>query len=917
SLQDLLDQESIESFSTLVREMLKGNAGRGVQQALLARVNELRNVHLEAKRGAWNFLVPGEPTGEQALAGAVAALEQMELPKTKAGTPVKPWVTARQNLLRFVSNGKWEAICLVGFGKCFFTGATSYYSHPIDEEFRALLTPIMNQVRFEVLSLLVARTSATSEFLDSFEISYQKRKRSTGAYGFEDLPHALAPNTANALPIDERELDMWFRLDGRIDHLLLDEFQDTSPVQWRILAPIAEEITAEGDGSRSFFCVGDAKQSIYSFRQAEPRLLTNLNQLLPALPAPESMVKSYRSSKVVLDTVNLVFEELVNSPVFAHEDHAAHRKGCEDFSRSFATHEAAKDLPGAAFLIEARGPQDEDASYTKADESRLVQERLLERVQLILEESPNASIGILTRTGKVIPAIIHSLRDAGIDASGEGGNVLTDARSVVVMLSILHLADFPDDSAAAFHVGNSAFGVFLGLGPNCDAKERRAKSLELRTSFASLGLASFVSRFHEQVSRDGSWSAWDRARFSQLHDVAFAFEASGEVRPSAFIDHIRVHRVENPGGAAVRVMTIHGSKGLEFEAVLLPEIGGNFASMPPKVLVDRPEPQQLIQRACIPPNKDFNGVAKELQDLYQQDRARAVADDLCVLYVAMTRAARRLELILPVVMPPKSGSKSKAPSMALLLRQRLSTEGNEPGEDGVLWSHEDNSKAWHKSEQQSAPSAPTRAPSLALKLAPTSQQRSMPRRRPSSEEGGGQRSIADAMRSSKGADIGTLTHAILEGLEWSETFDPLAALEHSLLRRAKQEDRDQAAALASRAMESNTIMEALAEGHCRAPAGTEREVLREPKFSLHMEGSLWSSAIDRLVLAREGERVVWAEITDYKTDSVKGDNLHALVDHYRPQLERYAQLIGEIYGLQREAILCRLIFLGAGEVCEV
>ena len=57
--------------------------------------------------------------------------------------------------------------------------------------------------------------------------------------------------------------DIWFRLDGRISHLLLDEFQDTSLMQWKVLRPLAEEIVSDSSGERTFFCVGDVKQSIY------------------------------------------------------------------------------------------------------------------------------------------------------------------------------------------------------------------------------------------------------------------------------------------------------------------------------------------------------------------------------------------------------------------------------------------------------------------------------------------------------------------------------------------------------------------------------------------------------------------------------------------------------------------------------
>ncbi len=100
-----------------------------------------------------------------------------------------------------------------------------------------------------------------------------------------------------------------FRLDGSIEHLLLDEFQDTSCAQWRVFEPLARAIKAKP--SRSFFCVGDVKQAIYAWRGGMSAIFETLQSTLGDLPE-ETLTKSYRSSQPIIDTVNQVFGNLTD-----------------------------------------------------------------------------------------------------------------------------------------------------------------------------------------------------------------------------------------------------------------------------------------------------------------------------------------------------------------------------------------------------------------------------------------------------------------------------------------------------------------------------------------------------------------------------------------------------------------------------
>ena len=598
AMQDVLEATPHDEAIRLLRDLDSGAVGRSVHPNMLKHATDMRPVFLESAEGAWQRVDPGARPADEDLAAASAHLSEPEVPKTGKGQPNKSWVKAVKAVVAAIGDGDWERILTQGLGKAFLTAERKYYGKPIPDALAEALAPIVHRAVYEFLAKLRARNLATHSLMERFESSYSERKRQRGAYRFDDLPLALSPHAASELPIDARELDMWFRLDSRIDHLLLDEFQDTSPIQWRILHKIASEIAADGTGERTFFCVGDAKQSIYGFRQAEPRLLAELPSLLPGLE-PSEIHESYRSSHVVLDTVNRVFSDVEHNAALAHDDVATYLPGARRWQASFQEHLAARDLPGATFLVEAENPGEDEGG--RGPDPLL--KRAVQRAALIAGEAPYASVGILMRERKHIAELIHRLRQAGVDASGEGGSALTDSEAVLAFVSLLHLADHPGDSAAAFHIASSRLGGVLDLAMDAGPERRHELAREVRVRLIGEGLGAFCSDMGRQIAADGRWSSWDKARFEQLCELAFAFDAKAGLRTSDFVDHVRSERVESPSGARVRVMTIHGSKGLEFDAVILPELHKRLIGQRERLLVDRPRPEGLIRTVCVSPRK--------------------------------------------------------------------------------------------------------------------------------------------------------------------------------------------------------------------------------------------------------------------------------------------------------------------------
>ena len=894
-----------EDFAALLRELqTDGGAKRSVLFSMKGVVDRARAIFLESEREAWlRVNTPPAPAAEE-LAGALAAIESCPLPTNKSGEPDSRWAKAHGLLLTRAREGRWKELLGNGiFGK-HLSGDGEYYKKPIPEAYRVALEVLCAAAAHDLLARLAERNRRAHDLLGRHEQALAAIKRQRGIYAFEDLPRALAPaHGGGPGPLEAREGDLALRLDTRIDHLLLDEFQDTAPVQWRVLRSMAEEIAADGTGERSFFCVGDVKQSIYGWRSAEPRLLETLEGTLHI--EPTGLQKSYRSSSVVLDSVGRVFAGIGATPALEGGDYKPLRLAARRFQERFEVQEAAWDLPGAVELREAPAPP-EGVRENDGERDAKVTKLTLRRVAALAEAEPTATIAVLVRTRKRIPVLIDGLQRAGLRASGEGGNPLTDSAAVLHALSLFHLADHPSDSLAAFHLASSPLGEVLG---ERDLPQGGARlGAIVRRRLAELGYGPFCASLLEAVQGHADYGEWDRRRFRQLVDLAFAQEDRMGLRADRFCDLVRKMSVEDPSAALIKVMTLHGAKGLEFDAVLLCELDGSLARARGGFLYERPDPQGPVTFVSADPGKGVGRLYPELRELQEAQLAREAQEALSLLYVGMTRARHRLELLVRY----RAEDKEPAASPAGILRSAL---GNGPAmDDGLLWRHEASSEAWLK---KLAPASPARVlpPAPPFALAPARAPRLLPRRSPSAEEGGTVRRGTDVLASGSAPALrqGSLIHRWFEEVEWLEDFDPQQAslLEIGRAIEPDLERRRSALQLFERALEAPAIRAAL-----QRPAG-EATLWRERSFRVVMgegaEAALWNGAFDRVVL--HGAPGAWerAEVLDFKTDRVEGPGLEERAEHYRPQLERYREALAALIGLDPSLVAISLLFVHPGE----
>ncbi len=392
-----------------------------------------------------------------------------------------------------------------------------------------------------LLARFADQTKATYDLLERFDEAYQRLKASERSLRFEDITRRLGERA-----IGERLEEVVYRLDGQVAHLLLDEFQDTSALQWRVLRPFAQRVV--GGGERSLFCVGDVKQAIYGWRGGVAEIFDALDEEFGPLPS-QALNQSFRSSPVVIDCVNRVFEGIANNAVLNKCPTAARK-----WSERFTEHTTArKTLPGYCRLVTAA------AAAEGEDQATATLRYAAEEVERLHEQSSQCEIGVLVRRNVAVARLIFELRLRGIEASEEGGNPLTDSPAVQILLSLLTLADHPGDTTARFHVAHSPLAEHVGLAEHCDSPAAWHLAEEVRRRLMVEGYGPVLEGWAETLA--AACDRRDVSRLAQLVEMAYRYEDRATLRATDFVNLVEQQRVEDPTSARVRVMTVHQCQG--------------------------------------------------------------------------------------------------------------------------------------------------------------------------------------------------------------------------------------------------------------------------------------------------------------------------------------------------------------------
>ena len=386
-------------------------------------------------------------------------------------------------------------------------------------------------------------------------------------------------------------------------------------------------------------------------------------------------------------------------------------------------------------------------------------------------------------------------------------------------------------------------------------------------------------------------------------------------------------RKTDPSSARVRVMTIHQAKGLEFDAVFLPELDSKLLGQTPAFVAGRDSPLSGINRVIRYAGDEVQRLlAPEWQQLFTEDICRRLRESLCTLYVAMTRPIHALHMI---IQSSERQEKNLPKTFAGLLRSALAPATNPPP-DTVLYEH-GNSNWMSRLDPATKSPAPkpseynSRSVQLAAAGRPT---RGLVRASPSGLEGGARVHLGRLLgdKSAYGLAYGSLMHAWLEAIEWLDDGAPtdgdLRAIAAACSARIGElPTRSSLLNDFRKALRGPRVAALLSRQHYELIANGKDvtlEALRELPFAFRQDDELLSGSIDRLVLVRQAAKLVAAEVIDYKTDTVTSTaQLRELTEFYRPQLEAYQRAAARITGLSADRITAKLAFLSADEVVPI
>lgn len=733
--------------------------------------------------------------------------------------------------------------------------------------------------------------------LSGYEAVYHDAVRRAGKLTFADVQRLLLPGgtaptlsahgaeVGDLLDADERRLAIDYRLDGEIDHWLLDEFQDTSFGQWSVLRNLIDEAVQDPTGARSFFYVGDVKQAIFAWREGDPRLFREIfdqyNDSQPGTIAEEHLIQSWRSGPAIIATVNRVFgDAAVLTELFPG---AASMM----WNKEWRPHESAKPtLAGQTALLHGN---DEGERFALA----------LALLQEIEPLERGLSCALLVQDNRTAAALAEYLRrEGGLPAVAESDlHVCTDNPVGTALLALAKAAAHPGDTLAWQHVQMTPLAAVLATEGWHNSDQLTVRWLsQVHAEGFERTMTAWLRKLEPLLD---SSDVFSRERGRQFTQAAALFDATGSRDVAEFIEFMERHTVRDIETAAVlRVMTIHKSKGLGFDVVILPDLEGIRIDCRREGLAVQRSADRVVEWVLDLPGKLFH-----LQDEILSAHVRAAEADACyeslsLLYVALTRAKRAMYVISK---PPGNSTSRNFPK---LLAETLGEEKIpvRVGRKEFGGAFVEGNADWFV--ELSAPAALTTPRKMALvpcdgiRRAPR-----LPARRPSAakmaEIRGGH---LFSLETGGAAEFGNAVHQLLAEVDWWRDDSEAAVVEAARRRR----------------LPADALTEAI---QClKQPAlqsvwrsRPHAEAWRERPFEVVLDGAWMTGVFDRVVVERESEdprsRVVAATVYDFKTDQIAaGDDLAGYIERHAAQLNLYRRIAGLLTGLPPERVGCELVF---------
>ena len=520
----------------------------------------------------------------------------------------------------------------------------------------------------------VQKTLHLNRFAAAFLKLYEARKQARGWLDFDDLILKTRDLLANS------EMAQWvlYKLDGGIDHILVDEAQDTSPTQWDVIERLTSEITAgegaRGDVPRTIFVVGDKKQSIYSFQGADPREFDRMRSEFDTRLRPTNsplidaeLHYSFRSAQCILELVDKTFENHANAG-FASSTHLAFNGGPP----------GRVDIWPAIPKAEKTDPGDWSDTVDKLaenDETVLMAQRIADEIkrmtgpygEAIFDKDHYRKVRagdvliLVQRRSDLFEEIIRACKTAGLPIAGADRLKVGAEMAVRDLQALLSFLATPEDDYSLavvlkspligwsekqlFDLAHNRSGRFLWQELRAQ-KDKHPSVLalleDLRKQADFLRPYDLIERVltrHEGRRRFiGRLGREAEDGIDALLTQALSFERSRIPSLTGFLtwmesDDLTIKRQLSQDRDEIRVMTVHGAKGLEAPIVIMPDTADRKSDVKDHVLASG-------DTAVWKQPKDQQPAL--LKDTVEQEEAAIIAERERLLYVSMTRAEKWL-----------------------------------------------------------------------------------------------------------------------------------------------------------------------------------------------------------------------------------------------------------------------------------
>ena len=851
----------------------------------------------------------------------------------------------------------------------------------------------------EDLRTMAPAMLALIDLTADFSRRYNEEKRRRNSADFSDQEHEAIRLLIGE---DGAPTELARIVSARYREIMVDEYQDTNEVQNCIFRAVSRQ-------GENIFAVGDVKQSIYRFRLAEPgiflekyRTYADADHAAPGAPRRRVLSRNFRSRREVLVAANFVFAALMSREM-----------GELDYTEEQHLHFGAEYYPEVPRETEFHYLAVEDTPEQRFDRAEAEARFVAKRIRCMLDEGftvrgedgtmrPAApeDIVILMRSPSARQTVFAAaLAREGIPCDGGESEDFFSAMEVAVVLSLLEVVDNPRQDVPLIAVLRSPLvGMSADRLAEIRAVQREGDYYEALRQDEGEDAQAFLSLLHElrQVARELSadkllWYIYDRCRVQAIFG-AMEDGTARQARLRALYDYIRrlvqggrtslfdcvrqVRQLLESGdapaitaaGAAggVRLMSVHKSKGLEFPVVFLADLNRSFNRQD----LDRPvlvHPQLGVgaERVEVERRLRYDTVSKTALALTLEREAKA--EELRILYVAMTRAQEKLIMVcsrknpdkhlkelcalaeLPA--PPEAVAAVNCPGDWLLLAL-LSTyqagvfhdyAGVRPavlcdGPEGLalrlhrISGEEDGGAAMPAEEPEAqapdpqpdeaalafryshraATVTPSKVTATQLKGRAIDQEvaeGTLPARRTAAPE---KPRFLQGKRGLTGAERGTAMHLAMQFLPLDTPAAPEAVTAFAERLTARRLlTPEQAAALDIPAL-ARFLASSLAERIRTAP-----QVWREYRFALLTDAGIYDVAAAGEEILLQGvadcvfETTAGLTVVDFKTDRVTAAEASQRAEAYRPQLDAYAGALSRI--LEKPVTERILYFFACGE----